>query len=524
MPMLCFSVVTNISYGYDKNFILDIDRGINFQNKTQSLTQAKSQFKYQAQALEIVEKSQSNLSNILPINSDFKINSKLDTYENLVFVSLGIDKQVLKNIIKVNCSRDDTTLIWKGLVIRPNEKLFQGINRIQQILAETCPQGINSRLDPRLFEKYHIKTVPAVARVSFKGNLLGLKIGFFDPDVLNNCISRSDISSDKVTDSLLIFSNNKTSYLNSNSKQNISSNENVNSNENSKISTNIISNENINSLVPLVYEIVEKDLRNELQEAALQINWEEKRNKALIRFWNFPHGIYLPHAIKPSTYNIDLSFKLKTPLSNEKGEILFPVGTYINPLKLRQFNLTLIIFNPMIKDELDLVRKYLKAHSELRSLNLTKFIVTSLNFHCDDEINLRKENIFAEDIRLSEDKENIKSDELILPRKNNDMHKIIPDLGIVKRDKDKKNTLLNSSNGNNNRNDKTDNFVNSDKGADFISSCSYQGYQKLLSEFGSVYLLNKELVQRFSIKLTPTIISNHPTKPQEFLLATVLSK
>ncbi len=268
---------------------------------------------------------------------------------SLIFVSMGIKRNILKQIIRYHCGDPQVRLLWKGFPLNQAETLDRGLFRLQHLIYENCPEGISSHIDPRAFIRFDITQVPAVAQVDEKDNLLELRRGSY-------AISRGEKKQE---------GNNELS--------------------NSGSDDNFLN-------IPLSYPVTEPDLREMLRNAAALVDWEEKKRSAMVRFWQNPPDTHLPHASSGYVYKISLTSVLNHPLLNEKGQVLIPAGKEINPLELKDFNLILIVFNPSLPCEVEKVREYFKRHRERKDPRKILLLAATLNIPCGKENSGTEEN------------------------------------------------------------------------------------------------------------------------------------
>lgn len=109
-----------------------------------------------------------------------------------------------------------------------------------------------------------------------------------------------------------------------------------------------------------VEDIQERDLIEVLKEKVAGINWADKKEEAIKRYWSKQQFIELPKAIKPRRREIDPSIMISSNITDVDGKVLVPQGTIINPLALRPFHQALIIFDPLDSNEIELVDQRLE--------------------------------------------------------------------------------------------------------------------------------------------------------------------
>jgi conjugal transfer pilus assembly protein TraW len=93
------------------------------------------------------------------------------------------------------------------------------------------------------------------------------------------------------------------------------------------------------------YEIAEPDFVREMQERLAHIDWSERREAAVRRFWSKQHEfVHLPDAHQAREYVVDPSVELTQDLEDAEGNRLVQAGQRFNPLDWAVLSKTLIVF------------------------------------------------------------------------------------------------------------------------------------------------------------------------------------
>lgn len=81
------------------------------------------------------------------------------------------------------------------------------------------------------------------------------------------------------------------------------------------------------------YKILERDMTEELKEAASKVNWDNVYTMDRKKLLNMrlPHAASLPKAIKDSIYTVDMTWTLDFDIFDEEGRVLEAKGKRINP-------------------------------------------------------------------------------------------------------------------------------------------------------------------------------------------------
>jgi conjugal transfer pilus assembly protein TraW len=145
-----------------------------------------------------------------------------------------------------------------------------------------------------------------------------------------------------------------------------------------------------------VEEIAERDLVEVLQEKVAAIDWEEKKQQVIERFWEKQRFLELPRARRSRTRTLDPSILISDHIRDGNGNVLVAQGTLINPLELRPFTQALVIFDPLDPLQVSLVDQRLaglKQQYPRITLIVTRFArdkgwdsYTKITDHFDAEV------------------------------------------------------------------------------------------------------------------------------------------
>ncbi|MFC1353975.1 MAG: conjugal transfer protein TraW [gamma proteobacterium symbiont of Clathrolucina costata] len=108
-----------------------------------------------------------------------------------------------------------------------------------------------------------------------------------------------------------------------------------------------------------VEDILERDLIEVMQEKVAAIDWAEKKENAIKRFWDKQQFIDLIRARKLRTRYLDPSIVMSDDLRDADGNVLVARGTVINPLELRPFTQAVVVFDPLDHKQIGLVEQRL---------------------------------------------------------------------------------------------------------------------------------------------------------------------
>lgn len=222
----------------------------------------------------------------------------------LIFASFSLGEEGLEDVFATASETEGAVVVFRGI---PYEDQFaRSMNEMQALAAKQSPVA-NVTLNPTLFRKYNVTSVPtmvymnddrteSVARVS----------GLTAPQWLSKAVEQG--------------------------------------------STGDL------GIKGPVEEISERDLIVVMQEKVAAIDWREKRERAVKRFWEKQQFIDLPRAAAARTRYLDPSIVMNEDLKDGEGNILVAQGTTINPLELRSFTQAVVVFDPTDLRQLAWVR------------------------------------------------------------------------------------------------------------------------------------------------------------------------
>ena len=220
----------------------------------------------------------------------------------VMFISFSLGESVLKDIFEEASGQDDVLLVLRGP--KPQQKLPGLFADLKALLQDIDPVP-NIVIDPTRFQKWDVTTVPEIvvedqdkATLRIKGvtSLAWLK-------------SRQDAGR---KGDLGRFGE--------------------------------------------VYEIAEIDLLEEIKKRLAAIDWPQKQQQALARFWEKRQFEVLPIAQENRDRSIDLTVTAPRDVIAPDGNLIIRAGQSFNPLDKLAFGLCLIVFDATEKAQVDAVR------------------------------------------------------------------------------------------------------------------------------------------------------------------------
>jgi len=222
----------------------------------------------------------------------------------VMFLSFSLGESVLKGIFEEASGQEDVLLVFRGP--KPQQKLPGLFAELKVLLKDISPVP-NIVIDPIRFQKWAVTTVPEIvvedqgkASLRVKGvtSLTWLK-------------SRQDVGQQG---DLGRFGE--------------------------------------------VYDITELDLLEEIKRRLAAIDWPQKKQQALARFWEQRTFEALPNAQENLQRMVDLTITAPHDLLAPNGKLIIQAGQTVNPLEKMAFGLCLIVFDATQKAQVDTVRQW----------------------------------------------------------------------------------------------------------------------------------------------------------------------
>lgn len=240
---------------------------------------------------------------------------------SFVFVSASLGEAALRRIIHENAGRADATLVLRGVKKGENlGKAILGIQAMVRELNEKTGETVNILIDPTLFETFRITAVPTVVRAKAT-----------QPDPLRKPEYKEIASVKGLANDQWLRSRIETGATGDQGQQGP------------------------------VYEIVEPDLIEEMKRRAAAIDWEAKRNEAIVRYWSNQKYEDFERAEVSRTFEIDPTVIVTADIKDADGVLIRKAGERINPLEIRPFSKEVIFFDATDIEQRNRVQTYART-------------------------------------------------------------------------------------------------------------------------------------------------------------------
>lgn len=203
----------------------------------------------------------------------------------VVFVSFSLGDTALKGIFEEASGQDDALLMFRGP--KPGQKLPALFADLKRLLKDIDPVP-NIVIDPTRFQKWAVSSVPAIVVEADDKALLQVR----------------GVSS--------------LTWLNDKFKAGAAG--------------------DLGRLGE-VYDIAEIDLLEEIKRRMAAIDWRQKQQQAIARFWGQQKFEVLPVALEDRERVIDMTITAPRNLTAPNGQLIVRAGQTVNPLDKMPFGL-----------------------------------------------------------------------------------------------------------------------------------------------------------------------------------------
>ncbi|WP_445369510.1 TrbC family F-type conjugative pilus assembly protein [Methylomonas sp. BW4-1] len=220
----------------------------------------------------------------------------------LLFVSFSLGESVLKGIFEEAAGRNDVLLVFRGP--KPGQKLPALMADLKRILKGIEPLP-NIVIDPTRFQRWSVTSVPDIvveqegkARLQMRGVS---SLSWLDEQLKAGKQGDLGVMGD-------------------------------------------------------LGEITEIDLLEELKRRMAAIDWKQKQQQAIARFWEQQKFEVLPVAQEDRDRTVDLTITAPRDLAAPNGQLVIRAGQTVNPLDKMPFGLCLKVFDATVPAQVELIQ------------------------------------------------------------------------------------------------------------------------------------------------------------------------
>ena len=238
----------------------------------------------------------------------------------LLFVSFSLGETALKELFEEAAGRDDVLLVFRGP--KPGQKLPALMTDLKRLLKDIDPLP-NIVIDPTRYQRWSVMSVPTIvveqegkARLQIRG-----------------------VSS--------------LSWLDQHLK---------------------VGKQGDLGIMGDVAEMTEIDLLEEIKRRMAAIDWKQKQQQAIARFWNQQPFEDLPTAQADRDRRVDLTITAPRDLTAPNGQLIIRAGQTVNPLDKMPFGLCLKVFDATVPAQVELIQHQACQDKQARVM----YLATSL--------------------------------------------------------------------------------------------------------------------------------------------------
>nr|WP_305891786.1 TrbC family F-type conjugative pilus assembly protein [Methylomonas sp. WSC-6] len=276
------------------------------------------------QAQQLLEASQANQTEALSTRSTTVASGLPTTPSNkpvtLLFVSFSLGESALKGIFEEASGREDVLLVFRGP--KPGQKLPALMADLKRLLKGVEPLP-NIVIDPTRFQRWSVASVP---------------------DIVVEQEGKSHLHVRGVS---------SLSWLD----------EQLKAGKQGDFGT-----------LGDVGEIAEIDLLEEIKRRMAAIDWKQKQQQAIARFWQQQTFEVLPVAQADRDRTVDLTITASRDLAAPNGQLIVRAGQTVNPLDKMPFGLCLKVFDATVPAQVELIQRQSCQDKQARVM----YLATSL--------------------------------------------------------------------------------------------------------------------------------------------------
>lgn len=301
------------------------------------------------------------------LKAEKKSQQVYEGHDTLIFASMSLEHTGLDDILAVASEDPSVAVVFRG--VPEGMQIDEGIYYYQSF-ASQYDDIPNVMLDPSLFDKYDVETVPTIVQLSPEeapaldipdaGTLMA-----GDMDAVNDALEAPAPTKEAWNREVLARVSGLTdpAWLER------------------QIEAGRSGDLGIKGPVEAIKE---RHLIELMKERAMGVDWASQKQGAIDRFWfkqrdNFH---FLPPATQDRTRRIDASVIVTEDILDAEGNVLVAQGTRINPMDAMPFDMGLVIFDPL--DESQLEAAYLASRELEERDDIREVMLIATRFNADE--------------------------------------------------------------------------------------------------------------------------------------------
>ncbi|WP_229427603.1 TrbC family F-type conjugative pilus assembly protein [Methylomonas fluvii] len=273
------------------------------------------------QAMQVFETAQSIQNPALSTGTERSLSTNQSNKPlTLIFVSFSLGDTALKGIFEEASGRDDVLLVFRGP--KPGQKLPALMADLKRLLKD-IEQLPNILIDPTRFQHWSVISVPDIVVEQDGQSRLHVRgvssLSWLDEQIKAG--KRGDLGT-----------------------------------------------------LGDVGEIAEIDLLEDIKRRMAAIDWKQKQQQAIARFWAQQKFEDLPTAQADRDRTVDLTITAPRDLVAPNGQLIIRAGQTVNPLDKMPFGLCLMVFDATVPAQVELIQRQSCQDKKARVL----YLATSL--------------------------------------------------------------------------------------------------------------------------------------------------
>ncbi|MDT4291623.1 TrbC family F-type conjugative pilus assembly protein [Methylomonas sp. MO1] len=273
------------------------------------------------QAMQVFETAQSIKKPAISTGTERSLSTNQSNKPlTILFVSFSLGDAALKGIFEEASGRDDVLLVFRGS--KPGQKLPALMTDLKRLLKGIDPLP-NIVIDPTRFQRWSVTSAPDIVVEQDGQSRLHVR-GVSSLSWLDQQLKASKLG-------------------------------------------------DLGTLGD-VSEIAEIDLLEEIKRRMVAIDWKQKQQQAIARFWAQQKFEVLPVAREDRDRTLDLTITAPRDLAAPNGQLIIRAGQTVNPLDKMPFGLCLMVLDATVPAQVELIQRQSCQDKKARVL----YLATSL--------------------------------------------------------------------------------------------------------------------------------------------------
>lgn len=312
----------------------------------------------------------------------------------LLFMSRAVPDAARHQIYAGLCGRDDVVVLYRGLVPDAQGGLLAAFSELQHEVREHCSKGLSVIIDPSAFRRYGIGAAPYLLKIGNGGQAVAGAAGAWHPRVFRDG-GEPGGQGYAAEQGNPDGQGNPGGHENSEGIQAVASARDTEAEgceEACHVGKSASDGKPAGSgPYGRLYDVSEISLAEYLRQAALKLDHEELRRRASDAVRHMKLGLPLAAATAGRARRLDLSVRLESDIVDAGGGIIAGKGDVFDPLKMRRFDLKVLVFSLKNPDQRELAARFAGCSEKggIRRLLLADALEGLEDWHLLEELSAR---------------------------------------------------------------------------------------------------------------------------------------